>query len=139
MRNTEIILVDDDDVYSDLIKKQIKRYGIDKEFIRFSDGQEFVDFISDTLKKSENDESSFNFVVLLDLAMPQLDGLAVLKALHASKVINNKKLKIIISSSNYDPALAQRCFSLGCEEFVPKDPDVSSLVGSVKKLISNFN
>jgi CheY-like chemotaxis protein len=65
----KIAVIDDDEVFQLIIKKQLEMKGLDCEILKFYNGQEAIDFFS-----SVSNESNLPDLVLLDVNMPVKDG-----------------------------------------------------------------
>ena len=117
-----ILLADDNADFSSTLTKYIEK-ETDMEVIGVAqDGKQAVDMILNTQPD----------IVLLDIIMPQLDGLGVLE-----KVMNSnmpkKPLCIIISAVGQDK-VTQRALELGAEYYVIKPFDVALLMQRIKEL-----
>ena len=73
-----ILVVEDDDGHARLIEKNLQRSGIKNEIWRFQDGQEILDFL---FRRGEGRrrEDFTPYLVLLDIRMPKIDGIEVLR------------------------------------------------------------
>ncbi|GHG02071.1 response regulator [Deinococcus piscis] len=80
-------------------------------------GQEALDFLVDQAERPEQ----LPDVVLLDLNMPQIDGLSVLKAIRQNPAMST--LPVVILSTSRERADVQRAYSLGANAYVVKPLD----------------
>ena len=74
-----IIIGEDDPGHAHLIKKNLLRSGLSNPILHFSDGQKVLDFFSQQLENG--DIYKKGYILLLDIQMPVLDGVEVLKHL----------------------------------------------------------
>ena len=126
-----IILVEDDDGHALLVEKTLRRAGLDNPFLRLRDGQEALDYFfskSDVVKDAAFDNS----VVLLDVNMPKIDGVEVLRQLKADPA--TASLPVIMLTTTDDPREIARCYELGCNIYVTKPVEYGSFVEAVRRL-----
>ena len=105
-----LLIAEDDDGYFQLMKKKLKRSGMPNKIVRFIDGEEVLLF----LEKQTDTE----YLLILDIRMPKLDGIEVLKRIQqAGNFIN---IPIVMHSSTADPSTMELCYSLGCIDYIVK-------------------
>ncbi|HXZ08380.1 MAG TPA: response regulator, partial [Paraburkholderia sp.] len=123
-----IILIEDDDGHATLVERNLRRAGLTNGFIRLNDGQDALDYFfgvpaASTLAnpaasgRPSRDEIA-NFVVLLDLKMPRVDGFEVLRRLKESPATS--ALPVIVLTTTDDPREIDRCYELGCNVYITK-------------------
>lgn len=127
-----IILVEDDDGHALLIEKNLRRAGVKNPFLRLSDGQAALDYFSPQPEGSIPAERFSNTIVLLDINMPKIDGVEVLRRLKAHRA--TASLPIIMLTTTDDPREIARCYELGCNVYVTKPVDYGSFVEAVRRL-----
>jgi len=107
MRKDIVILIaEDDDGHAALVQRNLKRSGIANKMIRFNNGEEVLKF----LIKEEGDEGpvlSTPYLLLLDIRMPKVDGIEVLKRLKSHPEL--KKMPVIMVTTTDDPREVNRC------------------------------
>jgi CheY-like chemotaxis protein len=69
---------------------------------------------------------------LLDIKMPRLDGIEVLRQLRADP--RTARLPIIMLTTTDDPREIQRCYELGCNVYITKPVDYQAFVEAIKRL-----
>lgn len=125
----KILIVDDDLGHVDLIMRNLKRAGIVNLIQHFHDGQEILDFFyADSKEKDQFD----SFLILLDIRMPKVDGIDVLKKLKQDP--HYKEIPIIMLTTTDDPGEIKRCHELGCNNYVIKPVDYEEFVNAIKQL-----
>jgi class 3 adenylate cyclase len=107
MKDAVILVVDDDDNNRFTLAQRLKREGYET-VTTANDGQEALALLS---------QSSFD-LVLLDVMMPRLDGIAVLTAMKADPVLRH--IPVIMISAVNDLDRVVRCIELGAEDYLPK-------------------
>jgi CheY-like chemotaxis protein len=132
MNKDMIILIAEDDAgHFQLIKKNLWLSCVDNDILQFKDGQEVLDFLS----RAENDmdlEKKHKYVLLLDIRMPKVDGLEVLK-----RVKNNAKLKkipVIMLTTTSEVSMIKQCYKLGCSYYMVKPVDYRHFMEAVQNL-----
>jgi CheY-like chemotaxis protein len=112
-----ILIADDDDGHAFLIEDNLRRAGVTTPFLRFCDGQEVLDFL---FRRTTNPtfEREHPYLLLLDIRMPKVDGVAVLRQIKADADL--RKLPVIILTTTEDPREVERCHDLGCNVYMQK-------------------
>lgn len=126
-----IILVEDDDGHATLVERNLKRAGLTNGFLRLKDGQEALDFF---LKGDGCLPGSGRHpcVILLDINMPRVDGIEVLKQLKANQ--KTAAIPVIMLTTTDDPREVERCYGLGCNVYVTKPVEYDSFIEAIKRL-----
>lgn len=122
-QNFTIIVADDDEGHAVLVKRNLTRMGALNPVVHFSDGEEVVQFF--TRLCSDSPESCDNYLILLDIKMPRLDGIEVLERLKTNKA--TEKIPVIMITTTDNPKEIARCHSLGCNNFLNKPIDYQKL------------
>ena len=156
-----IILVEDDDGHAVLVEKNLRRAGVTSAFVRLRDGQEALDYFFPTgsttnltanftanpttnlaanltpaLTAGNRSGKEFgNCVVLLDVNMPKIDGIEVLRRLKANPA--TVALPVIMLTTTDDPREIERCYELGCNIYVTKPVEYDAFIEAVRRL-GNF-
>jgi len=132
MANKTILLVEDnlDDV--DLTLHALKKNNIRNEIIVAYDGAEALDYLFGTGKYSGRDLSSMPTIILLDLKLPKVDGLEVLRRLRANE--HTKLLPVVILTSSKEEQDILKGYSLGVNSYVRKPVDFNQFAEAVSHL-----
>ena len=127
-----IILVEDDDGHALLVEKNLRRAGLVNPFLRLRDGQEALDYF---FAVNDNRPAHTGFshpVVLLDVNMPKIDGVEVLRQLKTDP--STATLPVIMLTTTDDPREIARCYELGCNIYVTKPVEYGAFVEAVQRL-----
>lgn len=126
-----IILAEDDDGHATLIERNLRRAGLANQFLRVKDGQEALDYFHgpDSCVNSVDRRSC---VLLLDINMPRVDGIEVLRQLKSKP--ETASLPVIMLTTTDDPREVERCYSLGCNVYVTKPVEYDTFIDAVKRL-----
>lgn len=125
-----ILLVEDDDGHATLIEKNLRRAGLSNHFIRFKDGQEVLDYFQK--QNACTDGGASSCLVLLDINMPRVDGIQVLKSLKANPA--TETIPVIMLTTTDDPREIDRCYQLGCNVYVTKPVEYEPFLEAIKRL-----
>ena len=121
-RNEIVILIaEDDDGHAELIIDNLRDAGLTNQIIRFGDGQEVLDFLIGTPDTEHTRQSGTAYLLLLDIRMPRVDGVEVLRRLKADPELH--KLPVIMLTTTDDPREVQNCYELGCSCYITKPVD----------------
>jgi len=126
-----IILAEDDDGHATLIQRNLQRAGLVNGFIRVKDGQEALDIIRGEGAFAGQPPRS-NVLLLLDINMPRLDGVEVLRRLKADP--RTTPIPIIMLTTTDDPREIERCYQLGCSVYVTKPIEYTAFIEAIKRL-----
>lgn len=127
-----IILVEDDDGHALLVEKNLRRAGVVNPFLRLHDGQEALDYFFPADGVSTTHIGFSNPVVLLDVNMPKIDGVEVLRQLKTDPA--TATLPVIMLTTTDDPREIARCYKLGCNIYVTKPVEYAAFVEAVQRL-----
>ena len=132
MNNEVVILVaEDDDGHAGLIRRNLARAGISNEVRHFPDGQAAVDFL---FRRGDGPhrETGRAYVLLLDIRMPKLDGLEVLRQVKADREL--RKMPVIMITTTDDPREVEHCHALGCSNYITKPVEYEAFVNAIRQL-----
>ena len=127
MEHKKILLVEDRDDDIELILEALKENRIKNKVTIARDGQEAIDYI-----KSLDPSDDLPAIILLDLKLPKVDGLEVLKTIRKDK--NTKLIPVIILTSSKEEKDLLKGYELGCNSYVRKPIDFKEFTEAVKNL-----
>lgn len=127
--DAHILVADDDNGHTTLIRRNLERMGLGNPISYFKDGQEIVDFL---FKKGDGPhmESDRAYLLLLDIRMPKLDGVEVLRRIR--KVPRLKEMPVVVVTTTDDPRDIDRCSRLGCLGYIKKPIDYKKFVNVIR-------
>ena len=126
-----ILLAEDDEGHATLIKRNLKRSGLLNDIIHFKDGQETMDFLNEAKEKKEYTDS-IPSLLLLDIRMPKLNGVEVLRQIKQDPKL--KKMPVIMITTTDDPREIDKCHELGCSNYITKPIVYDKFVDAIRKL-----
>jgi CheY-like chemotaxis protein len=132
MSNKTILLVEDNPDDVDLTLRALKKNNIKNKIVVAYDGAEALDFLFGTGKFSGRDLSSMPTIILLDLNLPKVDGLEVLRRIRANELTRFLSVVILTSSKEEQDIIAG--YSLGVNSYVRKPVDFNQFAEAVSQL-----
>jgi CheY-like chemotaxis protein len=132
MRKEVVILIADDDAgHARLIEKNLVRAGLSNSIKRFGDGQQILDFLfgrGDGPKR----EPDTPYLLLLDIRMPKVDGVEVLRQVKQDPEL--RKVPISMLTTTDDPREVERCYAMGCGNYIVKPVDYEKFAEAIKQM-----
>ena len=130
-RDVIILIADDDLGHSRLIEKNLRRAGLHNDILRFEDGQRILDFL---FQRGEGEKrvADTPYLLLLDIRMPKVDGVQVLKEIKQD--LELRKIPISMLTTTDDPREVERCHALGCSNYIVKPVDYDKFSEAMKNL-----
>ena len=126
-----ILIADDDDGHAVLIQRNLTRVGLHNPVQRFVDGQEILDFLF-RRGTGPHRQSNTAYLLLLDIRMPKVDGVEVLRQAKADACL--RKLPIIMLTTTEDPREVARCHEMGCNNYIVKPVDYDKFAETIKQM-----
>ena len=132
MTATVILLVEDNPDDEELALLAFERSHIANELVIVRDGQEAVDYLLGTAANSGTDAKLLPQLVLLDLKLPKLDGLEVLRRLRNDP--RTRRLPIVMLTSSSEEEDLCRSYDLGANSFVRKPLEFARFADAIHLL-----
>lgn len=132
MHNKIILLVEDNLDDETLTLRALRKNQILNEIIVARDGAEALDFLFGTGVHAGRDTSIQPQLILLDLKLPKVDGLEVLKRLRADPRTALQPVAILTTSNEERDIVAS--YQLGANSYIRKPVDFDSFIEAVRQL-----
>jgi two-component system response regulator len=131
-RNHIILLVEDraDDV--ELTLRAFEKANVANEIVVASDGEEAINYLFALGRHAGRDSKVMPRVVLMDLKLPKIDGLGVLRCIRADE--RTRRLPVVIMTSSKEERDVIQGYNLGANSFVRKPVDFVQFVEAAKLL-----
>jgi two-component system response regulator len=125
----DIILVEDSLDDAMLTKRAFKSFHLRNKIIHLKNGQEALDYLFNDKPFEGTVFSSKPKLILLDLNMPKVNGIEVLKRLKSNEKTRTIPV-VILTSSAEDPDI-KTCYDLGANSYIVKPVEFESFIKTV--------
>lgn len=128
----EIVIVEDNPNDAELMLRSLKKNRLANNMVILEDGEQALDFIFCRGKYADRDLSETPKVMFLDLKLPKVGGLEVLKQMKSNE--HTRKIPVIVvTSSKEDPDIAA-AYNLGANSYVVKPINFDSFVEKMNQI-----
>ena len=128
----EILLVEDNPQDAELTIRALKRRHLANKLIHVKDGVEALDFLFGTGNYAHRDVNHRPRVILLDLKLPKVDGLEVLRAVKADP--RTRTIPVVVMTSSQEQRDVVDSYQLGVNSYVVKPVDFDGFSKAVSEL-----
>jgi two-component system response regulator len=132
VNNKFILLVEDNADDEALTIRALKKNNIRNQVVVAHDGAEALDYLFGLRAYEGRDTSALPQIVLLDLKLPKVDGLEVLKRIRSDA--RTKRLPVIILTSSKEERDLLDGYDLGANSYVRKPVDFTAFAEAVRQL-----
>src|SRR6201993_238251 len=126
-----ILLVEDDSKDVELTMTALEEYNLSNEVVVASDGEEALDYLY-SRGRYQRRSGENPAVLLLDLKLPKVDGLEVLKVLKSDEAL--KMIPVVVLTSSREEKDMVASYKLGVNAYVVKPVDFHEFVNAIKEL-----
>lgn len=130
--DVEILLVEDNATDAELTIRALKQHNISNDIFWVKDGAEALDFIFASGAYANREINKTPKVILLDLRLPKVDGLEVLRRIKSSE--QTKKIPVVVLTSSKEEEDIVESYRLGVNSYISKPVEFESFANSVAKL-----
>ena len=131
-RPNTILMVDDNPDFVELARRAFDKANIANPIVVAEDGAEALDYLFATGAWAGRGPESTPVMVLLDLKLPRVDGLEVLRQLRADP--RTKHLPVVILTTSVEERDVVRGYDLGCNSYIRKPIDFTQLADAMRQL-----
>ena len=132
MRKKIILLVEDNPDDELLAIRALEKNKIMNEVVVARDGAEALDYLFGAGPYTGRDMSVMPQIILLDLKLPKIDGLEVLRRLRNDK--RTKLLPVVVLTSSKEERDLTECYSLGANSYIRKPVNFAQFTEAIRQL-----
>ncbi len=131
MALVSILVVDDDEGHTELVRRNLQRSGISNPIVALTSGTQALDYIFSRGPYADRTGNG-ELLVLLDINMPGIDGVEVLRQIKSDA--KAKKIPVLMLTTTDDPREINRCYDLGCNVYITKPVDPAAFIEAIRRL-----
>jgi two-component system, response regulator len=132
VKNSVILLVEDNLDDEALTIRALKKNNIKNTVVVAHDGAEALDYLFGTGAHAGRDVSLLPQIVLLDLKLPKVDGLEVLRAIRGDA--RTRRVPVVILTSSKEERDLFESYDLGTNSYIRKPVDFTAFIEAVRQL-----
>ncbi|HAM99139.1 MAG TPA: two-component system response regulator [Marinilabiliales bacterium] len=129
---TEILLVEDNPNDMELTIRALKKNNIANDIHTVTDGAEALDYFFAKGNYSDRDILQNPKLVILDLKLPKVDGLEILRQIKQDE--RTKTIPVVVLTSSKEESDVVASYKLGANSFIVKPVDFEKFITTVKEL-----
>lgn len=132
MNAVDILMVEDNPRDAELVIRALKKHSLANRLFHVTDGAEAVDFLLGRGKYEKRAKAVNPKVVFLDLKLPKMNGLDVLRAIRENKQTRHIPV-VMVTSSAEDPDI-KAAYELGANSYVVKPVEFEAFMETMRTL-----
>ena len=132
LNQVEVLLVEDNVHDAEMTIRALRKVNLANNLVHVKDGAEALDFIFAKGQYSGRETAHLPKVILLDIKMPKVDGIEVLKQLKSTD--SSRVIPVVIMTSSKEEEDIVRSYQLGVNSYVVKPVDFEGFAKAVSQL-----
>jgi two-component system response regulator len=132
MDQVEILLIEDNEHEAQLTIRGLRKNNLANRLLHINDGSEALDFIFSRNKYADNKIGNALKLILLDLKLPKVDGLDILRTVKSDP--STKAIPVIVLTSSREDRDVIDSYKLGVNSYVVKPVNYESFSKAVAEL-----
>jgi CheY-like chemotaxis protein len=132
MNEVEVLLVEDNPNDAELTLRALKKNNLANKLVHVKDGAEAIDFVFAEGAFKRRKVESAPKVVLLDLKLPKVDGIEVLRRIKSDE--RTKTIPVVVMTSSREDRDLTECYELGVNGYVVKPVEFEDFVRAVSEM-----
>ena len=132
MNEKVVLLVDDNDDDVELTLRSFKLHNLTNTVVVARNGQEAIDYVFAKGSYADRDSDQIPVLILLDLKMPVMDGLAVLRQIRSNA--STKRIPVVILTTSSEDKDKVSSYDLGANSYVSKPVNFDQFLEATRQL-----
>ncbi len=128
----EVLLVEDNLRDAEMTLRTLRKHNVANNVVHVKDGQEAIDWLFGTGEHTGRDLSHPPKVVLLDLKLPKLDGMEVLRAIRSDE--RTRLFPVVVMTSSQEERDVAESYELGVNSYIVKPVNFDAFATAVANL-----
>ena len=128
----EILLVEDNPNDAELTIRALHKKHIANNIIHLRDGASALDFLYGKGEFENRDIQNRPKIILLDLKMPKVDGIEVLRRIKSSEL--TKRIPVVVLTSSKENPDIERAYALGANSYIVKPVELEGFTKAIAEL-----
>lgn len=128
----EILLVEDSEYDAEMTIRSLKKVNLANKLVHVKDGEEALEFLFATGKFADRVITNKPKLILLDIKMPKVDGIEVLRRIKSNDA--TKSIPVVIMTSSKEEQDIIKSYSLFANSYVVKPVDFEGFARAVSEL-----
>ena len=131
-RVMEILLVEDNPHDAELTMRALRKSNLANKVIHVKDGEEALDYLFGAGVYADRDMHDSPKLILLDLKLPKVDGIEVLRCIKAKE--KTMCTPVVVLTSSHEDRDIEECYRLGANSYIVKPVEFDSFIKAVTEL-----
>ena len=132
LANRQILLIEDNPSDIELTRRALEKSHVTNELVVVQDGQEALDYLFGSGVYAGREVSALPGVTLLDLKLPRVPGLEVLRAVRADP--RTRRMPVVILTSSKEERDVATGYDLGVNSYIQKPVDFTRFTEAIRQL-----
>ncbi|MBN1887033.1 MAG: response regulator [Thermoflexales bacterium] len=132
MNSKIILLIEDNPSDVRLTRRALDKSHIANELVVAEDGQEALDYVFGVGVHAGRDVTQLPAMVLLDINLPRLDGMEVLRRIRADE--RTRRLPVVILTTSKEEQDIAASYDLGVNSYIRKPVDFAQFAQAIKQV-----
>jgi two-component system response regulator len=132
IHEVEILLVEDNPYDAEMTIRALKKVNLANKLVHLQDGEEAINFLFGKEKFFNRQTNHSPKVILLDIKMPKVDGIEVLRQIKSNDI--TRVIPVVIMTSSKEEQDIITSYKLGVNSYVVKPVDFEGFAKAVSEL-----
>lgn len=127
-----ILLVEDDPAHAEIVRRNFEDFRLANRLMHVADGQDALDYLYHRAKFSDSKQSPRPGLILLDLRLPRVEGLEVLKIIKSDPDLS--RIPVVVLTTSAAESDMVKAYDNHANSYLVKPVDLSQFVDMMKTL-----